>query len=164
MRTRIEPTFSAPESILEEPAPADSVETSTLRPALLPHEVIARGLRALGYAGYVAWTFILIAVGLPILESGRAIPPIMLGLPLFAFFVVTLLFVAADGLTRNRWWGRPLALSYALIVFFGFPFGTIISLNIVWHLLLKWRASADYFSQNRRPNYSFKPTSLRDAA
>lgn len=164
-RNRIEPTLNGtPGAVPQQTEPAEVVETAQKKPTLLPHEIIARGFRALGYAGFVGWTMILLAIGIPIIDSGASMTPDLLVFPLFAFFVVTLLFVAADGLTRGRWWGRPLGLAYAFVIFFGFPVGTVISLNIVWHLLLNWEKSADHFAQHRRAGYSHSRSPLRDAA
>jgi len=109
-----------------------------MKKELAPHERAARVIRLMGWLGLLFSVGITAAIGLPALESGTPVHPMLFVVIAVIFGLPISLFLVARGLFRQRDWARWTASAYSLLALFGIPIGTLIGGYVLWQLSKGW--------------------------
>lgn len=145
-RQRIEPSWSAPMPLPQEPlnrfAPPRSMAGLKLRSSdLLPHRRAGRVIRLMAWLGVLATVGLGAAVLLPAQASGEAPPLEALSILAVVAVLTIALFFVAGAVLRHATWGRVAGIAYGVVALFGFPIGTIVGLYVLWQLVFGWGAT-----------------------
>lgn len=113
-----------------------------MKQVLHPHQRAARVIRLMGWLGLLCWVAIGVAVGMPAMATGRAVPSEMVIVALLVLPIPVSLFFVARGLFAQRDWARWAGMAYGVLALFGIPIGTIAGGYVLWQLQKGWPGGA----------------------